>query len=340
MRFAWELAAGDVVTVAGVERTIRNVSRPIAFYGFRPFITVAWFADDAEPVCAWWWQWQDVDPQPVEVTEVLGVDDYGWDDYVRTYTPHDDLGEDAAMFSTYEPYLIDTEIIETDAGIFRIEYRTDDDAMSPRDASNLGTMIIDEDFLDIRETRRRHGALGLDVDHRTEGHVMVALDAVRTEQVSIRAACRYLRIKLGAWAVLPIHASDYRTEVHVAWGDDESDDTGALSGFVWDTETGRRDMAPETPAQAHQWLREEVEALDNWTQGNYVMYCIERMPEAAADEVDDLDDVEESADAYPWDVVDSLCSIDSMDYAREEARATVNAYTAADFPSPALAAQV
>lgn len=245
--------------------------------------------------------------------------------------------------------VIETEVIETEAGIFRIEVRPDDDPMSPRDAANLGVLVIDHDELDINETMRRELYMGVVsrvcTDHTAASAVSEALAKVRDGEVSVRAACRYLRLVTGAWAALPLYVSG-RDWLTVSWDDDESDDTGVgIAGFIFDTAETRKDIGCTTPQQAHQWLREEVEALSRWTEGEYVMYTVERL---AVDEWDearpDVDDVEADPESYEWDVVESLSSIDSLDYALDEARGEVKAFTVTDFPSPrerrALAAQV
>lgn len=250
--------------------------------------------------------------------------------------------------------VIESEIIETEAGIFRVEYRPDHDAMSPREWDNLGTLVLSHEWVgdfDETATRRDRRALrtpGMSYAHGVITDVTERLN--RGDAVSLRAALRYLRLSLAdhpdlrTWTVVPLAVGfdKYTPSVSAL---DETDEGPMVDGFLFDTAERRRVMGPESPEQAARWLREEAQALSRWTEGEYVWYSVERLHVDEWDEErPDVDDVEADPDAYAWVVVDSLCSIDDLSYAQDEARGTVRAYTPDDFPSRnarrALAAQV
>lgn len=225
---------------------------------------------------------------------------------------------------------IDTDTLTTPAGTFRVSYYRDEDPMSPREHDNLSVLVIDTPrSLDVDETRP-------DGRYPEPGDVRMALRAMNDGDVSTAGACRYLRLALDAWAVLPLYVhEDWAPSVSVVDADTRRGN-GTIHGFAFDTPERRAVMGPESPEQAEQWLREDVEAFSRYTSGEYVGFVIERLndPDGDADPEDDDATWTETEDGG------SLWSIDSLSCAREEARALVESYRPEHFPSPVLAVQI
>lgn len=210
-----------------------------------------------------------------------------------------------------------TDPITTPAGTFRVSFYRDEDAMSPRDADSVGRLTISH-----RDV--------VDVD--PDPVVDYVLDEVQGGRISTRAACRYLRHALDARVVLPVHlfqswANEYSTG-------DPIDDGMRVHGFTYDTPEGRA-LLGDTPTddEITRALVAEVADYSRWAAGEYVGYVIERLTDPLGEADPDDDDAE-------WTHTDSLWSIDSMDYAREESTATIERYRPEDFPSPVMAVQV
>jgi hypothetical protein len=211
---------------------------------------------------------------------------------------------------------IDTVTVTTNAGTFRTTFYYDDDAMSPRDADNVGRITItSRDVVDVDPDS--------DVDY--------VLDEVQGGRISVRAACRYLRAALGARVVLPVYVTSYSHSYSTGSPDDQGT---RPDGFTYDDSTDptgclAAGMTDDDIAEA---LAGEVAAYGQWAAGEFVWFLTERL--------DDPDGDADPDDDGPWTEVDSCGSIDDPDYARTLAAETVASFRPRDFPSRALAAQV
>lgn len=210
--------------------------------------------------------------------------------------------------------------ITTAAGTFRIQLHTDEDATSPRDWDNLGRIVIDH-----RDV--------VSPDHHPDHDHDVREVAARVNEgmVSLRAACRYLRLALGARVVLPV-------QVHPDWRSSYSagsptDEGMRVDGFTFDASAD--ETAEMTDAEIESVLRAELDTYSRWACGEFVGFVIERLDDPYGDTDPDDDNATwlETPDGDLW-------GIDSEDYAIQAAREQIDSYRPADFPPPALAAQV